>query len=107
MTWSRLHGYLEAEVEHLPDEVVVRVAGELDLASSPELAALLIEDCSDAKQVVLDLRLIGFIDAAAVGVLMSVREMLQWFGSRLTVSDASRQVRRVLSICDLLDVLTA
>lgn len=105
MTWSRLHEILEAEVEQLPDEAVVRVAGELDLASSPELARLLISAGGGAKVVALDLGPVSFIDASAVGMLVRVRERLRSRGCRLTVCDFSSQVRRVLSICDLLDVL--
>lgn len=104
--WARLHELLRAEVETSPDEAIVRVAGELDVASAPKLAELLLGGCGDAKRVVVDLSLLSFIDASAVRALLGVREMLESFGNRLMVRNPSTQVQRVLSICGVLDALT-
>lgn len=105
LPWSRLHELLEAQVETSPDETIVRVAGELDIASAPKLAELLVGDCGGTKRVLLDLSGVRFIDAYTIRVLLGARDMLESFGSRLTVLDISGQVRRVLSLCDMLDVL--
>lgn len=104
--WSPLHELLDAQVERSPDEAVVRVAGELDIASAPKLAQLLLGDCRGAERVVLELGPVRFIDAHSVRMLLDVRETLASFGSRLTVREVSCQVHKVLSICGVLDVLT-
>ena len=67
---------------------VVTVAGELDLASAPNLKWTLNDSISKgARRLVLDMSRVTFIDSTALGVLVGVQRNLKP-GSRLALSGA-------------------
>ena len=83
-------------------EALVTVCGELDASNSTELAARLGPVlASGASDVVLDLSRVTFADSAAVYLLTQVSLELLADGRRLTVTDPSRPVVRLLSLTDL------
>ncbi|TMK83434.1 MAG: STAS domain-containing protein [Actinobacteria bacterium] len=63
---------LELTVSELDGDTVVRAAGELDVNTAPELreqlARLIAED---ARQIVIDLTEVSFVDSTALSVLVS------------------------------------
>jgi anti-anti-sigma factor len=76
----------------------VRPAGELDLASSGDLAAVLDRECSVAQDCELDLSGITFMDCAGLRVLCEAHAGAQRTGCRLRLLNASKPVRRVARI---------
>jgi len=89
------------------DTVTLAVAGELDLASAPLLAAHLdalgTGDCRGA--VTLDIGGVAFLDSSGVALLVRVSRRAEDEGWPLRIVGTRPQARRVLEICGLLDVL--
>jgi anti-sigma B factor antagonist len=79
----------------------VRVAGELDLASSPQLRHALGEAQQAARLVVLDLRALSFIDGSGVHVILDfARDARQQKGWLLVVRGYA-QVERLLTLTEV------
>ena len=76
----------------------VHVAGELDLASAPQLAHTLREAQLDARLVVLDLRDLTFIDSSGVHVIIDAARAARREGRRLMLVRGPSEVDRVLEL---------
>jgi anti-anti-sigma factor len=99
---------------HLAIQHVVRVrehklvlAGELDVASAPDLAAAVARiDMSRNTFLVLDLRNLAFIDASGIRAILVTQELCAERGCTfILVPGEQEQVQRVFEICGLLDHL--
>lgn len=79
--------------------VRISVGGELDLGTAPVLAAHL-QDALERRyaQVDLDLRQLGFCDAAGLNLLMGYNADLRGRGGQLTVNGPCPAVQRLLDI---------
>jgi anti-sigma B factor antagonist len=83
-----------------PGTTVVAVAGELDLASAPNLKWTLNDSIAKgATRIVLDMSPVKFIDSTALGVLVGIHRHLQP-GSRLAIAGADSDAD-VLNIFEL------
>ena len=65
------HG-LTVEVRHEPDHVLVKVAGEVDIATVPQLQERLTSLAASGRPLIVDLLEVTFIDASGLGVLAGV-----------------------------------
>ncbi len=83
----------------------VRLAGELDLASTPELANRLVAIAGST--VILDLSDLTFIDARGLAALVEARHRIEGQGDRLELRGAQGLVARVFEICGLAHLLSA
>lgn len=82
--------------------VTVRVAGDLDIATKPELAAYLTSTLRDGDQrVSLDLAGVTFIDAGGLGVLVGFRNRIRQQDIELVLVDSAACVLRLLKITGL------
>jgi anti-anti-sigma factor len=75
----------------------VRVAGELDLVTSPELAATLHAAQLNASKVVLDLRALSFIDSAGASVIAGAAARAHSDGRQLMIVRGAPDVDEVLT----------
>jgi anti-sigma B factor antagonist len=94
----------KATVEQIDGDVlVVNVAGELDVATVPELERVLGEVAeSDSRSLIVDLSDCSFIDSSGLGALVSARERtLRAEGGSFGVCCPDAQVRRLLEITGL------
>ncbi|MET0579163.1 MAG: STAS domain-containing protein [Ilumatobacteraceae bacterium] len=83
----------------------VVAAGELDVASCPQLRAVLNGCADDATgTVTVDLSGVSFIDSTALAVLVQTQMDLVAAGRRLVIAAASPTVVRVLTLAGLLSV---
>jgi anti-sigma B factor antagonist/stage II sporulation protein AA (anti-sigma F factor antagonist) len=78
---------------------IVRMSGELDLASSDRLSALLAE-LSD-RTVVVDLAGLTFIDSSGIAALVAAKDRLQSAGRELVLTRPQPNVDRVLEMTGL------
>jgi len=78
----------------------VSIAGELDLATAPRLAAAAREH-SDAELLVVDMTEATLIDSTAVRTLLEADRACAGSGSRLVLVVADGPVRRVFELCEL------
>jgi anti-sigma B factor antagonist len=88
------------------DPVVVAVDGEVDLATSPRLAAALDEalTTAGATGVRVDLSQVEFMDSAGLRVLVAARGRAQDSGLVLTLHEPHDRVRRIIEITGLTEV---
>jgi anti-sigma B factor antagonist len=78
------------------------VAGEVDLATSPELKRVLFEALdAGLRDLRLNMAAVELIDATGIGVLVSASNRAQSEGGRISVRAPSPAVRRVLVAVDL------
>jgi anti-anti-sigma factor len=99
---------------HVPLKVVVcdadsaclvAVAGELDLASAPELARSLYPLARPGAVVTLDLQNLAFMDLAGVRALLDARRVASAAGSSLHILSAGEGATRVLELTGTLDLV--
>jgi anti-sigma B factor antagonist len=105
MWWTYLCDHLRAKVDRDVASVHVRLAGELDLASSPQALRLVVRFAGKLPEVVLDLAWVTFCDASGIRFLTEARVRLQAHGTVLTLRNPHRAVRRVLTLTGLLEVV--
>jgi anti-sigma B factor antagonist len=81
---------------------VVRVGGELDIATGPRLREQLLAVMGErGPQVVLDLSGVAFLDSTGLGVLVGVLKRARTLGGDLRLAGAQASVRRVFEITAL------
>ena len=106
MPAERTPGSVAFAVQHdylAIDTCAVRVAGELDLATAPELRRTLWALPERGfTEVILDLSEVTLIDSTALGVLVGLRKRLS-AGGKLSVAVASPPFARLLEVTGLTD----
>lgn len=85
----------------------IRVSGELDIATTPQLETALREARAQARLLVLDLRELSFIDSYAAHAIVTASLAARQVGSRLVLLRGRPSVDRVFSVtglCDEVDI---
>jgi anti-sigma B factor antagonist len=77
--------------------VVIRVNGDLDVVTAPELGSCLSECVINPSTVLMDLRAVSFVGCAALAVIEATGAFLGDRGERLLVA-CGRSVRRTLEV---------
>ena len=81
---------------------VVRVKGEIDLATAPTLRGTLLESANQqAGQVVLDLTHVTFCDSTGLGVFLQAHHAAQVHQRVLHLVGATGPVARVLALTEM------
>jgi anti-anti-sigma factor len=91
--------HLRVDVRREADRVVLRLEGELDLASSPILErALGAAEVTQAPLLVLDLDELSFVDSTGLRVILLAHEAARSRSQEFAITPGSPQVQRLLSI---------
>ena len=77
---------------------VLRVGGEIDVATAPLLHQAILDQIRAGYPIVIDLAEVAFIDAAGVNALIRANQTARGLGLRLTVAHAGGLVGRVLRL---------
>ena len=80
------------------DAAWVRVAGALDIATTPTLSQTLRASQSEARLVVLDLRELAFMDSAGVHAIVDASSRARRVGRRLLILRGPANVDRVFAL---------
>ena len=88
------------------DSGMVRLFGELDIASAPALLREATERLQSHRSIGVDIGSLMFIDAAGLGALVTLRNRCVASGLRLDVAGASPSMARVFGLAGLADLLT-
>lgn len=90
------------------DTDIVRVVGELDVATAPALRQALNDliDENGCRTVRLDMARMTFIDSTGLSVLLGGLRRLREAGGELVLANPSRSSFRVLEIVRFTDVFT-
>ncbi len=87
------------EVRLEADRVVVRLEGELDMASAPPLRATIEDlDLDGKSMLVLDLQQLQFMDSTGLRLILWARERCQESARELALTPGSPQVQRLLTV---------
>jgi anti-sigma B factor antagonist len=89
------------QVDNGVDGPVVRVRGELDMATCPQLRERLLELTDQV--VTLDFAAVTFMDSSGTGVLLEAQKRIREDGGKLVLYGLGPQLRRVLEISGLGD----
>jgi anti-sigma B factor antagonist len=81
-----------------PDAAWVNVAGELDVATVPQLVRVLRESQLRARLVVLDLRELEFMDSSGVHAIVSASIRARRLGGQLVLLRAPPNVDRMFTL---------
>jgi anti-sigma B factor antagonist len=87
------------------DVAWLRVVGELDIATAPELKQALRRADVRSRRVVLDLRGLTFMDSSGAHVIVDASIRASAAGNRLVLVRGPSQVDRLLALSKLIDVL--
>jgi anti-anti-sigma factor len=95
-----LQSNFQVETEDEAGATVVKVSGELDIASSAELEGVLY-GLHETKLVIIDLRELEFVDSTGLGVLVRAHQHALEHGNRVALVRGPGQVARLLSLTGL------
>ena len=105
-----MHRDFEARVARPTGRVaVVRLRGELDLATGDALLRVLADalSCDGVQRVEVDLADLDFLDASGVGVLLSFRSQAEAQGKTVGLRRVAGLPLRVLEVTGVLGLLDA
>ncbi len=98
---------LSLSTRDMADRTVVEVAGEIDVYTAPQLRERLINLVeSGARQVVVDLGRVEFLDSTGLGVLVGALKRLRSAGGELTLVCAQERLLKIFRITGLDRVFT-
>lgn len=83
---------------------VLAIGGEIDLATAPELEAVLTEKV-DGGKTIIDLSEVGFIDSTGLRVLLTVHEAAESAGGQIVLITAEGPVTKLFEITGVQDLL--
>jgi anti-sigma B factor antagonist len=85
----------------------LRLAGELDIASAPDVEAALHSACAGpaGSGVVIDLRKVEFMDSTGLRLILMAKELCADAGTELRVIPGPPQVQRLFEVTGLVDQL--
>ncbi|HSN06969.1 MAG TPA: STAS domain-containing protein, partial [Candidatus Angelobacter sp.] len=85
-------------IEALPDQIVVRLTGEIDIAEVPALDAVVETVEHSHAEVVVDLSRATFIDCSVLGMLARLAALAAARQGRVIVLGAGRTARRAIDL---------
>jgi anti-sigma B factor antagonist len=98
---------LATRVIHADASIDVVVAGELDLASAPQLQREVLALLAlPVNTVALDLDALTFMDSSGLNVLNQVRNAAEDRGIKLTLCNVRHPVRQVLDVTRMTELFT-
>jgi anti-sigma B factor antagonist len=101
----------DADFEATTDEEqvvpVLRVRGEIDVASAPEFHASLSDLVGQGSEIVLvDMSEVSFIDSTGLGVLVGTEKEMRQDGRQLQLKVNQPQILRLLELTGLDEIFT-
>jgi anti-anti-sigma factor len=87
-------------------EIVLSLFGQIDMLSAPNFAAAAIGVGGSDARVVFDMAGVTFMDSAGLSVVAGTMRRLERSGGSLCLRDVSRQVRQILRISGLDQLVT-
>jgi anti-sigma B factor antagonist len=87
-------------------QLVVRLRGELDVAAAAKVAAALVQVVVLARQVVVDLEGLEFMDSSGLAALVRARKHARQAGGDLLLAAPQQQILRVLDLTRLTEVFS-
>ena len=85
----------------------VTLTGELDMACSPEIREMLLDEISrpGVERVIVDLAEVTFIDSSFISALVAGYHTAKAFGAEFVVVNPMPRISKVLRVAGILDLL--
>jgi anti-sigma B factor antagonist len=99
------HRFVCSRTSRGPDAAWVRVAGELDMATVPQLVRALSEPRLQPRLVVLDLRELEFIDSCGMHAIVNASRRARRASRRLVLLRGPPNVDRIFTLTGCADEL--
>jgi len=81
---------------------LVRVSGEVDLRSSPQLRNRLLRIAeSRPRRLILDLSGVSYMDSSGVGTMVEIKRLIEQVGGQVVLAGLQPRVRSVFEITQL------
>ena len=81
---------------------IVRVAGEVDLRTSPQLRTLLLQVIEKQPQrLIIDLAGVSYMDSSGVGTMVEIKRLVERKGGQVVLANLQPRVRAVFEITQL------
>lgn len=97
---------LTVSVSDAASWTVLRVRGEVDMATCPQLRQEIVGQIAQGNhQIVIDLEAVDFIDSTGLGVLIGGLKRARSHGGDLRVSGVDDRLEKVFELTGLGDVL--
>ena len=97
----RPHPHLSVRVDDSPARVEIRLAGELDLASVPQLRQVLDAHSRSGQTMVIDLSKLEFVDSMGLAALVRARHRAIARGAKLQLVAPPESVYKVFALTHL------
>lgn len=90
------------------DKLTVFLSGEIDHHSSKEIRALTDDEIlkTHPNEVVLNFKGVTFMDSSGIGLIMGRYSLVNSYGGRVTVSETSAYLKKVMRIAGLDSIVT-
>ncbi len=95
---------VQVDCSHLPAVLIVRISGELDFGTTPQVLSALEGQPPAAASIIVDLSEVGFCDSSALGALIMVQQATDAGGGRTFLAGTQRQVTSALTVTSLDDL---
>lgn len=93
---------LETAIEEINGIPVVRVAGEVDIVTSAELKSAINKVVNTgAKDLIIDLSNVSYMDSSGFGVLLSIMKRLRPLGGSITLVGCCEMTERMIRLTRL------
>jgi anti-sigma B factor antagonist len=93
-------------LEGTPPMLVIRIDGELDIATAARVRRACDVDTAAGSPVELDLAGLTFCDAAGIHALLAVRRRFAARGRRVTAVNVPLEVRRLFQVASVEDLFS-
>jgi anti-sigma B factor antagonist len=97
----RTHPHLNVAVDDSRERVEIRLAGDIDLATVPQLRQVLDAHARNGQTMVIDLRDVEFIDSMGLAALVRARHRALSRGARLVLVAPPESVYKVFRLTRL------
>jgi anti-sigma B factor antagonist len=95
------HPHLSVRVDDSPARVEIRLAGELDLATVPQLRQALDAHARSGQTMVIDLSALDFVDSMGLAALVRARHRAIARGAKLQLVVPQESVFKVFTLTHL------
>ena len=92
------------EIKKNQEETIIKIEGRLDTTTAPALEKAIQEDIGDTRNLVLDVKGMGYISSAGLRVLLTAQKKMQRIGS-MKVTGVCPEVMEVLEMTGFADIL--
>jgi anti-sigma B factor antagonist len=93
------------ETTSTEESTVIRVIGDLDSESAPQLRAMLSREFAHDHAVIVDLAECPFLDSVGIGVLVFGWKTADTAGAQFHLRNIGRYAQRVLDLVGLSDLI--